>query len=127
MDNFDPTPQPMLPPVKTVRTSSDGSDKTDSNLEQEQPEKALSNGNEEDDAEAQLQEMLEEEYPPLVDQPPQCDWHLGALISGNYPDPFTLPATHMAKQIMVHDVAAVAEAIFSPGKESAVDDIDSQS
>src|SRR5579872_7184165 len=74
-----------------------------------EPEANASSSENEEDAEAQLQRMLDEEYPVIEDKPPHCDWHLDALMSGDYPDPFSLPALEFGKQIVLHDMAAFME------------------
>ncbi len=57
----------------------------------------------------------EEDVPPLIEPIPQCDWHLGSLFSGNYPDPFTLPILHFAKKSLVVDMAALITAMIKAG------------
>ena len=79
-----------------------------------------------EEAEAQLQAMLDEEAPPIPDLPPQCDWHLNALASGNHPDPFSLPALHTAKQVVMHSMAAFVGEIVEAGKEALASEGDSK-
>src|SRR5580658_383791 len=61
----------------------------------------------EDLSDDEFDALMQEELPVIPDKPPQCDWHLGALMSGNYPDPFSLPALRLAQHIVLHDMAAV--------------------
>jgi hypothetical protein len=105
MDNFEPIPLPPLPRYKVKPSPA-----------KELPAAAPSEA--ELDPEEQLQKMLDEEYPPIVDEPPQCEWHLGPMMSAIYPDPFTLPAVHYAQQSIIHDIAATAEAIVAAGREA---------
>jgi len=115
MENFEPLPLPPLPRHK-VKSEPEPAQPQNSTTETEEAEL---------DPEEQLQKMLDEEVPVIIDKPPQCDWHLGPMMSGSYPDPFTLPAVHIAKQSLIHDVAATTEAIVAAGTESAKKDSNS--
>ena len=68
-------------------------------------------------SEEEFQALIEEELPDIPDKPPQCDWHLNAMLSANYPDPFTLPAAHIAKQSIVVDVVDFLHAVAENTKE----------
>lgn len=56
---------------------------------------------------------------------PQCDWHLSSMFSGDYPDPFTLPADHFLAQGLITSAvfleAAGKEIIAKSEKEAARD------
>ena len=77
-------------------------------------------------SEEALQKMLAEEFPPIVDKPPQCDWHLGAVFAGNYPDPFSLPALQYAQHSLMHSTAALLHAIDQAAKEDAAAEKDAK-
>jgi hypothetical protein len=113
MDNFasqsSPIP-PGLPPRHKVKVDQSQS----------------SNKNKIEDEEAQLQELLDEELPVVVDKPPQCDWHLGAMMSADYPDPFTLPAIDIGRQILAYDTAALVEAIYKDSEQKSGSENDSK-
>ena len=111
MDNF-PQPQNPVPPSQFGQAPLylPPRNKTKAESELSQNKSGTDNLTDEE-AEAQLQAMLDEEVPPVPDEAPRCDWHLNAIMSGNYPDPFTLPALRWAQHSLIHSMNAFMEAI----------------
>ena len=122
MDNFTQPPKQPLPPDQIDPALPSLPPKHKAKSEQPVVDtnqlESNSDNNIESLSDDEFDALLAEQLPVIPEKPPQCDWHLSSMFSGNYPDPFSLPATHLAKHSLVHDVAAFVGAVIKAGKEA---------